>query len=1028
MPLGIFAGATSGPPSLTRNDVITRQARTGYIRIVMHIDRNEKTIDIFPWDDNFNTGLADVDAQHRKLVQLLNTLASHVAFRKNETGLQTVFDALAEYAVYHFDTEEALWHEYLAGDPAEVAHRAAHTGFVKEVATFRAALTDLAREDVAEEALGFLVHWLASHILESDRAMAYTVLALRTGSGTRETAKQDARQRMSGGTRTLINIILSIYSTLTTNTLRLMHELASRGQTEDSLRQEAETKHALLRLASDGIHILDTNGTVVEASDAFCTMLGYTRDEVIGMNLTMWDAGFDPASREGVLQKQFQNPARSQFETRHRRKDGTIIDVEVSGYPLEIDGRALLFNSSRDITERKRAEAEARQQSAFIAAVVESQIDGIAVCHGIDTPPYIHFTVWNPAMNALTGYSLDEVNRLGWYQTVYSGPDVQERARQRMERMRQGEHIHGEEWIITHKDGTPRTIEIHTRFVTPPGGGTQVMAVMRDVTERKLAEQSLREREQYQRALLDNFPFLVWFKDKDSNFLTVNQAFADACGCASTDDLPGKSDLDIWPRELADGYRADDRAVLSSGQKKHVEEEIVSAEGTRSWFETYKSPVIDRTGTLQGTVGFARDITERKQVEAELEAYRMHLELLVKARTAELTAAKVAAEAANRAKTAFLANMSHELRTPMNGVMGMLDMARRRMADPKGLDCLAKAKTSADRLLGVINDILDLSKIEAERMVLEDAPFQLADSVSMIVGTLEHMAAEKRLKLAIDLSADLLNRPLMGDSLHLGQILLNLVGNAVKFTDQGEVILRARSIGETADAVQVHFDIVDTGIGITPEAQSRLFQPFEQADNSLTRKYGGTGLGLAICKRLVEMMGGEIGVASTPGTGSTFWFVVPLKKRADNVVPPAPSSAVLTAEQRLLAEYAGTRVLLAEDEPITQEVSRYLLEDVGFVVDLAEDGLQALQLARQHRYALILMDLQMPVMNGVEATLAIRANSLNRETPILAMTANAFEEDRDACLSVGMNEHIGKPVDPQKLYESMLAWLEKIVS
>ena len=369
--------------------------------------------------------------------------------------------------------------------------------------------------------------------------------------------------------------------------------------------------------------------------------------------------------------------------------------------------------------------------------------------------------------------------------------------------------------------------------------------------------------------------------------------------------------------------------------------------------------------------------------------------------------------------------MSHELRTPMNGVMGMIDMARRRMTDPTGLNQLDKAKTAASNLLGVLNDILDISKIEARRMVLEEAPMQLADGVENIVGTLGHKAADKGINLVVDLPADLASAPINGDPLRLGQILFNLVGNAIKFTEQGSVTLRARSVGETPETVQVRFEVADTGIGIETEAQTRLFQSFEQADNSMTRKYGGTGLGLAISKRLVQLMGGEIGVESTPGQGSTFWFVVPLKKREAHTVTPAPTCSARTAEQRLQDEYAGTRILLAEDEPITQEISRGLLEDVRLQVDIAENGQQALALARQNRYALILMDMQMPVMNGVKATQVIRADSLNQTTPILAMTANAFDEDRAVCLAAGMNDHIAKPVDPERLFEALLVWLEK---
>jgi hypothetical protein len=417
---------------------------------------------------------------------------------------------------------------------------------------------------------------------------------------------------------------------------------------------------------------------------------------------------------------------------------------------------------------------------------------------------------------------------------------------------------------------------------------------------------------------------------------------------------------------------------------------------------------LHQVGEQEFFILFSQDITERKQVEARL------------------LAAKEAAESANRAKSTFLANMSHELRTPMNGVMGMIELAKRRMADATGRDQLAKAKHSAERLLGVLNDILDISKIEAERMVLEEQLLQLADTADSVRTTLEHRASEKGLSFAVDLPLDLARRRLKGDPLRLGQILLNLVGNAIKFTDRGEVALRVRSVGETPAALQVRFEVSDTGIGIDADAQGRLFQSFEQADNSMTRKYGGTGLGLAICKRLVQMMGGEIGMESTPGQGSTFWFVVPIKKREASAVAPAPSFAGLTAAERLRAEYAGSRILVAEDEPVTLEVTRGLLEHAGLVVEIAENGQQALDLAGKHSYDLIMMDMQMPLMNGVEAAQAIRnmgAAALNRDTPILAITANAFEEDRRVCLAAGMNEHLSKPVDPDRLYEAVLSWL-----
>jgi PAS domain S-box-containing protein len=659
------------------------------------------------------------------------------------------------------------------------------------------------------------------------------------------------------------------------------------------------------------------------------------------------------------------------------------------------------------------------------------------------------------------------------------------------------------------------------------------------------SEENLKSVNARMAAMLDNIPDLAWMKDVDGRYTAANQVFARAFGFADPGELVGRSDFDFSPREQAENHRAIDEAVIASGQRKRVEELHRNASGDEVWIETIRTALRSEDGRIVGTVGIARDLTERKEAERDRQA-------------------RLVAEAANQAKSEFLANMSHEIRTPMNAIIGMSHLALETQLTAQQQGYIQNVHRSAQLLLGIINDILDFSKIEAGRLEMDTVAFDLGDVLENLANLVGQHAEEKGLELMFVEAPELPNR-LVGDPLRLGQVLVNLANNAVKFTDRGEVTVSVEVVEQEAREALLRFRVRDTGVGITAQQRSRLFQPFSQADASTSRRFGGSGLGLVICDRLVHLMGGEIGVESTPGAGSEFFFtarfgVAPegkvasaAKARAlsglrmlvvddnaparevivamartlgvdaaavasggaaladvarsaaaglpydvvvlDWLMPgmdgmecaqrileansphPPPMVLMMTGYRRAEAlrelstrrltvgavlakpvtpstlvdacanalgispqketrrelrkeaqqsnetRLAGAHVLLVEDNAINRELAVTLLSNAGMKVSVAGDGRHALELLARQSFDGVLMDCQMPEMDGYEATRRLREQPRFRDLPVIAMTANAMTGDREKVLEAGMNDHIAKPIDVGEMFATLARWI-----
>ena len=627
----------------------------------------------------------------------------------------------------------------------------------------------------------------------------------------------------------------------------------------------------------------------------------------------------------------------------------------------------------------------------------------------------------------LLGYQKSELYESANESIVRVHPDDRQRAYVEVQR-----HLRGEtdicvvEYRLRCQDGSYKWIAGRGMIISRDAQGRplRMIGTHTDISRSKATEQALLANQMRLSSMIETAMDAIITVDSAFNIIVFNPAAEDMFGYRAEDMLGYPLDRLIPITKAPNHQFLMQQFAAEGGSPRRMhgrpgrqvmgfrsDGSTFPIEVSVSYSDNYGQPIY---------TAMVRDITERRAAEEEMKRFAIQLEQRVIERTRQLEEAREQAESANRAKSAFLANMSHEIRTPLNSVLGMAHLALQTPLEPKQRDYLQKITLSGTHLLGLINDILDFSKIEAGKLEIEQQPFDLYVLLENLSSFVSQKAAEKQLLLKIEQQA-CLPRYLRGDALRLQQVLLNLMSNAIKFTEQGSVCLAVSIAEDFEQQVRLLFEVKDTGIGMPESTLLSLFQSFHQADSSISRRYGGTGLGLAISHQLVQLMGGELQVHSEFGHGSTFSFSLVFTTVSDALYC-TESNRHLEQHEAYTPVLHGKKVLLADDHPFNQQVAAEILEQVGIEVVIADHGKHAVMLTSQHTFDLILMDMQMPEMDGISATEHLRQNRALDHVPILAMTANVSVEDRQQCYKAGMNDFIGKPIQPDLLYRTLVYW------